>query len=348
MTTLTHDPAHSVSAWRPRDGRGSRQVGPRLGGTSWLVWRQHRAAYWTLIAVTLLGVAVMVCLRGQMMDQLNALDSPPKKSDSLPPDFEKHTSRLFGFGSYLGYLPILVGVFLGAPLIAGDLESGTAKLVTSQSVSRLRWLTTKLAMTAGLIALSTAVLGAVFNWWWSPLRGRSDTLEWTSSVFFDGTGIMPVAYALLTFTVGVAVGMVLRRTLVSMVVTLGIVGAIGLVWDRFRLDLGSVLSVSTHNGVGPGAAPPKLPDQAVQQGQGAYFLTSSGDKLDWTTCVAQSEHTKAHTACLESKHVIGWSIDYLPVSQMHTMQWLGAGIMLAVTAAVVVAFIIPWGRKRLL
>ncbi|UNS96767.1 ABC transporter permease [Streptomyces tubbatahanensis] len=345
MTTPTLDPTPSAPAVPPREGRASRRSVPRLSGTAWLVWRQHRAAYWTLIGLTLVGVVAMVWLRGQLMDQLNALDASGRKSEGLPPDFEKYTNRLFTFGSFLGYVPVLLGVFLGAPLIAGDLESGTAKLVTSQSVSRLRWLTTKLVMTAGLIALCTAVLGAVFTWWWGPLRGRADTLEWTSNVFFDGTGPVPVAYALLTFSVGVAVGMVLRRTLVSMVVTLGVVGALSVVWDRFRLDLGHVMTATTHNG-GDGGLP-TLPDQAVQQGQGAYFLTSSGQKLDWTTCLAQQEHTKAHTACLESKDVIGRAVDYLPVSQMHTMQWLGAGLMLAVTAAVV-AFVLTWGRGRLL
>jgi hypothetical protein len=347
MTTLIEDPAHSAPTGRPRGGRGSRQAGLRLSGTAWLVWRQHRAAYWTLIALTLLGVIAMVYQRGQMMDYLNALDASSQKSNSLSPDFETHSDRLTSFGGYLGFFPILAGVFLGAPLIAGDLETGTAKLVTSQSVSRLRWLIMKLAMTAGLIALSTAVLAVVFKWWWSPVKGRSSTLEWTSGTFFDVTNVMPVAYALLTFTVGAAIGMVLRRTLVSMVVTLGAVGAIAVVWDRFRLDLGHILTASTRDGVGSGAARPKLPAEAVQQGQGTYFLTSSGDKLDWTTCLDQSEHDKAHAACLESKNVVGWAMDYLPVHQMQPMQWLGATIMLTVTAAVV-AFILFWGRKRLL
>ncbi|MFC9678210.1 ABC transporter permease [Streptomyces sp. NPDC056948] len=344
MTTLTHDPARTAPAGRPQNAPGSRQAAPRLGGTAWLVWRQHRAAFWTLIALTLLSVVVMVFLRGQVVDYL---DAHPQKSGGLPPDFETYTSRLFSFGGYLGFVPLLTGVLLGAPLIAGDLESGTAKLVTSQSVSRLRWLTMKLAMPAALIALSTVVLAAVFNWWWSPVKGRSDTLEWTSGAFFDVTSVMPVAYALLTFAVGAAVGMVLRRTLVSMVVTLGVVVAIGVVWDRFRLSLGHIMSVGTDKGVGPGAARPELPAGAVQQGEGTYFLTSSGARLDWTTCLDKVDNDRAHTACLESKDVIGWSMDYLPISQMHTMQWLGAGIMLAVAAAIV-TFIIVWGRKRLL
>ncbi|WP_328319411.1 ABC transporter permease subunit [Streptomyces sp. NBC_00388] len=342
MTTLTRDPVRPAPRGRARSGRI-----PRLGGPAWLVRRQHRAAFWTLIALTILCVIAMVILRGQMMDYLDTLGSSQRKSGSLPADFEKYSDRLASFGGYLGYLPVLAGVFLGAPLIAGDLETGTAKLVTSQSVSRLRWLTTKLAIPAALLVLSAAVLAAVFSWWWHPVKTLTGQLEWTSGTFFDVTGIMPVAYALLTFSVGAAVGMLLRRTLVSMVVTLGIVVAIGVVWDRFRLDLGHILSVSTDKGVGPGARLPKLPAGAIQQGQGTYFLTSSGGRLDWTTCLGTSDDSKAHTACLESKHVIGWSMDYLPISQMHTMQWLGAGIMLTVTAAIA-AFVILWGRKRLL
>lgn len=344
-TTLTHDPARTASDGRPRNGRGSRQIGPRLGGTAWLVWRQHRAAFWTIIAFTLVSVIGMVLLRGQMLDYLGTLEASQRKPGSLPPDFEEFGGRLSDAGQYLGYFPVLAGVLLGAPLIAGDLESGTAKLVTSQSVSRLRWLTTKLAMPAALVALSTGVLGGVFKWWWSPAKGAAQT-EWTSGAIFDVTGPMPVAYALLTFTVGVAVGLLLRRTLVSMVVTLGIVVAIGFVWDEIRVNLGHIMSVSTDKGVGSGARQPELPDLAVQQGQGTYFLTSSGDRLDWTTCLDKVQ-TPGHAACLESKNVIGWTMDYLPISQMQSMQWLGAGIMLAVTAAVV-AFIVTWGRKRLL
>ncbi|MFC9756180.1 ABC transporter permease subunit [Streptomyces sp. NPDC056921] len=335
MTTLTHDPART-----PPDARPSRK-GPRFGGPIWLVWRQHRAAFWTLLALTLLTTLAMVYLRGQLTDHLAA--SPQK---SLPPDIDKYTNRLFSVGNYLGYAPILAGVLIGAPLIAGDLESGTAKLVAAQSVSRLRWLTTKLAMPAALIALSTTTLGAVLTWWWNPIRSRTDNLGWASGGF-DVTGIMPAAYALLTFTVGAAIGMLLRRTLVSMVVTLGTVVAIGYIWDSFRLNLGHVLSVTTHKGVGPDARHPELPAGALELDPSTHFLTDSGARLDWTTCLDQIENTRAHTSCLESKHVIGYAADYLPASQMQPMQWLGAAVMLTATAAIV-TFIIVWGRKRLL
>ncbi|MFB8777714.1 hypothetical protein [Streptomyces broussonetiae] len=39
-------------------------------------------------------------------------------------------------------------------------------------------------------------------------------------------------------------------------------------------------------------------------------------------------------------------MDYLPISQMTGMQWLGAGILLALTA-VLTAGLFAWGRRRL-
>ncbi|MFF2728086.1 ABC transporter permease [Streptomyces sp. NPDC058008] len=340
MTTLTRDPARTTPSAPTRN-----YWLPRLGGPVWLVWRQHRAALWTLLGITALGVLVMVHLRGQTMDFLATQEPTARRLGGMPPEFETHVDRLLGIAGYLGYLPALAGVFLGAPLIAGDLETGTAKLVTSQSVSRQRWLLTKLAVPAAVLTLSAGVLSAVLTWWWNPVKGLSGGLLWTA--VFSSTGVVPVAYALLTFTVGVAAGLVLRRTLVSMVVTLGVVVAIGFVWSELWRSLGHIRSVSTHDGVGPGAVQPELPAQAEQQGQGTYFLTSSGDRLEWTTCLDQMEDDRAHTACLESHHVVGRTIDYLDLSQMQTMQWLGAGIMLAVTAAVA-AFVILRGSKRLL
>ena len=44
--------------------------------------------------------------------------------------------------------PALIGVFWGAPLVARELEAGTHRLVWTQSVTRTRWLATKLGLTA--------------------------------------------------------------------------------------------------------------------------------------------------------------------------------------------------------
>ncbi|MFB7499878.1 ABC transporter permease [Streptomyces sp. NPDC056161] len=334
---------YNVTHGTPQARQTVRRGPARPGGMLWLVWRQHRAAFRTLIAVTVVAVAAVTYGRGQMMDYLTAQGWPHPRS-GWQSGIGPHADHMFQFGTYLGYLPLLIGVFVGAPLLAGDLETGTARLVTAQSVSRTRWLTAKLGLTGAVLTALTAALSAVLGWWWAPVKGRVEELSWGSSAFFDTTGIVPVAFTLLAFSVGAAVGLVLRRTLVSMVVTFGIVAAVLAVWDRFRLNLGHVLTATTNQGVAPDAPQPKLPAAAVQMGQGTSFRTSSGQRLDWTTCLSRTEGP-AHTSCLEAKHVVGYATDYLPISQMPTMQWLGAGILLALSAALTV-FVFLWGRKQ--
>ena len=48
----------------------------------------------------------------------------------------------------MAVVPAVVGAFWGAPLVARELEAGTHRLAWNQAVTRTRWLTTKLAVTA--------------------------------------------------------------------------------------------------------------------------------------------------------------------------------------------------------
>ncbi|MFI6339414.1 ABC transporter [Streptomyces sp. NPDC050535] len=314
--------------------------GPRLSGLNWLVWHQHRAAFWTLIAFTVVAVGWMAYQRGQLTDQLNGIPGwpHPKAGDW---EMKVDNSWLTLTGSGLGFIPVVIGVFLGAPLVAGDLENGTAKLVASQSVSRVRWIATKLGITALVVVPLSVVLSVTFNWWWQPVRSRPNILDWTSGTAFDTTGPVPVALTLFTLVGGVAIGMLLRRTLLSMVVTLGFAVAVQLVWSYFRLDLADVVTVTTNSGVGENATP-RLPGGAYWVDES--YLTANGDLIGWGSCNEATE--KATNACLNDKQVIGWSVDYIPFSQMSSMQWFGASILLALTVATT-AFILFWGRRRL-
>ncbi|MER6162312.1 ABC transporter [Streptomyces sp. NPDC001868] len=316
-----------------------RARGLRLSGMNWLVWRQHRAAYWTLLAATLITVAVIVYQRQQVIAYLDGYGYPRLKSG-----WEEKFDRgpLDWAAQMLGLLPVLIGVFLGGPLLAGDLETGTAKLVNAQSASRVRWLATKLGMTALVVVVCTAALAAAYTWWWSPVKSSSYVLEWADPAAFDSSGPVPVALSLLTLVGGVAIGMLLRRTLLSMVVTLGFAVVVQMVWSHFRMSLGNIVTVTTHNGVGDNTFP-HVPDTAHEMDQS--YLTASGDLVGWGSCAEQTSE-KATNACLDKAQVVGWSVDYIPMSQMSSMQWLGSSILLALTAGIAV-FVILWGRKRL-
>lgn len=214
------------------------------------------------------------------------------------------------------------------PCSPHDLETGTAKLVTAQSVSRVRWIATKLGVTALVVVVCTMALSAAFTWWWSPIKSSPYVMSWIDGPAFDNTGPVPVALTLLTVVGGVAIGMLLRRTLLSMVVTLGFAVVLQVVWSYFRTSLGNVITVTTHNGVGNDSTP-NMPEGAHQLDE--FYLTASGDLIGWGSCAEATE--KARDACLDKAQVVGWSVDYIPISQMSAMQWLGASILLALTHA---------------
>jgi hypothetical protein len=187
---------------------------------------------------------------------------------------------------------------------------------------------------------ATAV-SAAFTWWWAPVKSTSYVLTWAEPGAFDNSGPVPVALTLLTVVGGVAIGMLLRRTLLAMVVTLGFAVALQVAWSSCRTSLGNVITATTQAGVGDNSQP-DLPANAYVLDES--YLTASGDLIGWGSCAEATE--KARNACLDEAQVVGWSVDYIPFSQMSSMQWLGASILLALTAGIA-AFVILWGRKRL-
>ncbi len=115
-------------------------------------------------------------------------------------------------------VPVLIGMFWGAPLVAHEIESGTFRLAWTQSVTRRRWLWVKL----GLVGLASMVVAAgislMATWWASPLDKASPNRF--SPSLFAVHGFVPAAYALFAFALGAAAGLVIRRTVPAMAVTL--------------------------------------------------------------------------------------------------------------------------------
>lgn len=114
--------------------------------------------------------------------------------------------------------PALIGMFWGAPLIAHELETGTFRLAWTQSVSRTRWLLVKLGLVGLASFLAAGLLSLMANWWNSPLVAASPDRFGAGN--FAVHGFVAGGYALFAFTLGVTAGLILRRTLPAMAVTL--------------------------------------------------------------------------------------------------------------------------------
>ncbi|MBE1489276.1 hypothetical protein [Plantactinospora soyae] len=123
-------------------------------------------------------------------------------------------------------VPGLIGVFWGAPLVSQELEQRTDRLVWNQSVTRTRWLAVKLA----ILGLFSAAVAGLFSLLltWSVSRYDEVVGERFAALSFDSRNIVPIGYALFAFVLGTIVGMVVRRTLPAMAITLAAFAALQL------------------------------------------------------------------------------------------------------------------------
>ena len=112
--------------------------------------------------------------------------------------------------------PALLGIFWGAPLLAREYETGTYRLAWTQSVSRSRWLLTRLALGALVTVAVASVVTLTVTWWYRAL----DHVEANQYGVFDRRAVVPIGYALFAFALGALAGAVLRRTVPAMAVTL--------------------------------------------------------------------------------------------------------------------------------
>ena len=107
---------------------------------------------------------------------------------------------------------------MGCAGIAHELETGTFRLAWTQNVSRRRWLWVKMGVVGLASALTAGLLGLMSTWWFSPIDKVSQNRF--SAASFSLHGFVPGGYAAFAFALGVAAGLVFRRTLPAMAVTL--------------------------------------------------------------------------------------------------------------------------------
>jgi hypothetical protein len=102
-------------------------------------------------------------------------------------------------------------------------EAGTHGLVWNQSITCTRWLAIKLGL-VGLAAVTAAGLGSLaVDWWSDPIDKASVAAAQGTRMeplLFGARGIVPIGYAAFAFALGVTVGMLVRRTLPAMAITL--------------------------------------------------------------------------------------------------------------------------------
>ncbi|WP_124273201.1 ABC transporter permease, partial [Streptomyces sp. ADI96-15] len=308
---------------------------PRLlRGLPWLVARQHRATALGVLAAVAVGCALLVQQRFALAGLLDRAGWPAKEVPQPVVGGSLHGYLTLG----LSALPVALAVFVGAPLISGDQEQGTAQLVTTQSVTRRQWLLAKLTWCYSLALLAAVPLGLLHTWYWEPHRSLMPH-EWIEGAVFDSTGPMLPAFALFLTAVGVTVGLLTRRVFVAMTATFALALAVEMAWDRVRTEL-APSRMFTY------PLDTDLPARLSEAYELDRWVGSADGRLyGWGSCAEETE--AASEACLREKGIVNDVIEYLGYDQMPAMQWTGAGILLGGTVLLTAFVVVRVGRRPL-
>jgi hypothetical protein len=189
----------------------------------WLTWRQHRAQ--ALITAGLLAaLGAILLVHGMRVADLKARFA--SNSEALNEALGEHFTLMVDAGLFwMPLAPAAIGLFWGAPVLAREFERGTHRLAWTQSVSLRRWLAVKLVVLAATVTLAGLALGAMISTWLSTFDGTQFANRFASEAMFMITGVVPGAWWLFAFMVGLAAGAVFRRILPAVGITLAVLVA---------------------------------------------------------------------------------------------------------------------------
>jgi hypothetical protein len=137
--------------------------------------------------------------------------------------------------SIVPVFPVVAGLLLGGSIVAGELESGTARLAWSLSPSRLRWFGQRVLPVLAMALLAGIAIGLTADALTHMLRPSLD-LD-ASFVGFRSRGLLVAVQALLIASIALAMGAILGRTVPTIVLSLVLAFAIGAAVDKVEREL---------------------------------------------------------------------------------------------------------------
>ncbi len=198
----------------------------------WVVWRQHRTvliASLTIIAV-LTGVTLLATIVIQNSGatwEFGEICSRWNDVGACRPKTALSVTTLFAL-----LLPLLLGIFVGVPTFARDIEQQTHVLGLTQSVSRVRWYLARVAFIFLPITLAMTCLGAALRLAATAGGNARDvrvndpfhqiSFSLYDFPYFETAGIAVGGYTLLSLLIASTAAILLRSTLGAMLTTFAV------------------------------------------------------------------------------------------------------------------------------
>jgi hypothetical protein len=300
-----------------------------------LIWRLHRQQV-IFAGAALAVLAVLLLVTGTTMahDYHSTLATcgATRSCGDLPGELFQGDGLIIDLVSCTFVVPLLFGLFWGAPLVAKEFEQGTQDLVWTQGVTRRRWMTSNVAYVLAAAAAWGGAMSLLVTWW----RGPEDALHGGRfGVAFDITGITPIAYAVFAVALGIAAGTMLRHVLPAMATTLAgfvlVRGAVGL-WLRPRFVAPIRHSFRLVNDVSGAPAGAWIISKIIIDPAGRLYDPSSPAGVPAACHAALFNNSAA--SCLAA-HGFRRLVIYQPAGRFWTFQAIEFTIFIVLAAALV-------------
>jgi len=325
----------------------------RMAGVT---WRQHRIAL-AGVAILLGGLSVYLWIIGTSVhrDWTAAVACHPASSSAcqaVATTFNDSWNLASIVSILLQLVPVLIGAFVGAPVLARELETGTFRFAWTQGFSRWRWALGKLVGLAIVLAAAGAAFGALVSWCFQPYFGADNQnlgLYGDSQLvgLFSLREVTFPAWTLAAFAIGVLAGMLIRRVVPAIVATLAVyaglaIATAGLLREHYLTPL------VTSN--------PNLPGTAwiigqwwTKDGRLAFYGNPPGNLIDQFCNFPQSGpggkgggsspgSFPTLPQCLGPHGYAQW-YSYQPATRFWPFQWIEGGWLLALSVLLIAATI---------
>ena len=350
MTALT------MPARPDEDDAGLRPVPwRRMAGVT---WRQHRFA---LVGVAALLGVLAVCLWIIGLQVHHAYTTAVACRPAGSPACEAVVNSFDGMGGFLlngsvlQAVPALIGAFVGTPVLARELETGTFRYAWTQGFGRWRWALAKLVPLAVLVAAATGALGVLISWYYQPYFATGNQnlgiveAPLLDPSLFDLRGVAFAAWTLAAFAIGALAGMLIRRVVPAIVATLAVYAGLAFAAGGFLREHYLTPPVTTNL---------NLPGSAWILGQ---WWTKGGTTLSQSTMYqvinstwqqlmpvvnSRSQKNQAYLGVLQylTKHGYTQWTSYQPGSRFWPFQWIEGGWLLALSVLLIAATV--WLVRR--
>jgi hypothetical protein len=301
-------------------------------GLTWATLRLHTwaALCWALLVLVAAGAllwaagpGVDAAWAGYNTETCQDNGQQSMNCNYSAPALQPYNTAVTLVASLISLTPLLVAVWAGAALIGRELESGTAQLAWTQSVTPARWLAAKLAVPAALLTAGTLLLVLLHRTMWSAhtARGGGPWLwQGYETELYLSNGPLAVAHVLLGLAVGALAGLLARRTLPALAFGFLAMATLSYALEALRPYLWPAETATATAQEGTPAHAGMVVDGGVITTGGAHVPTDSCGSPD----------------CGRTD-VVGYYLDYHPSSHFWPLQLVETAAVLGVTALLVLA-----------